>query len=118
MTLPPSQLSAEYDNNRHTHHNNRCFFHLYVPGSIAANKTMLKYDRCNKDYNRKNNTDSHVITNQKDVNTPQECSAECVTKGVFCLCFLLIHRDIGSMQGTVCIGRFRIDFYYAKTGTG
>ncbi len=39
-------------------------------------------------------------------------------KGVFCLCFLLIHRDIGSMQGTVCIGRFRIDFYYAKTGTG
>ena len=31
--------------------------------------------------------------------------------------FLLIHRDIGSMQGTVCIGRFRIDFYYAKTGT-
>lgn len=31
--------------------------------------------------------------------------------------FLLIHRDIGSMQGSVCIGRFRIDFYYAKTGT-
>lgn len=32
--------------------------------------------------------------------------------------FLLIHRNIGSMQGTVCIGCFRIDFYYAKTGTG
>ncbi|MGQ7176037.1 hypothetical protein ACUOA5_09650, partial [Escherichia coli] len=32
-------------------------------------------------------TDSHVITNQKDVNTPQECGAECATKGVFCLCF-------------------------------
>lgn len=33
VTLPPSQLSAEYDNNRHTHHNNRCFFHLYAPGA-------------------------------------------------------------------------------------
>lgn len=87
VTLPPSQLSAEYDNNRHTHHNNRCFSSLCSRGSIAANKTMLKYDRCNEDYNRKNNTDSHVITNQKDVNTPQECSAGCATKGVFCLCF-------------------------------
>ncbi len=38
-------------------------------------------------------------------------------KGVSVYVFLLIHRDIGSMQGTVCIGRFRIDFYHAKTGT-
>lgn len=38
VTLPPSQLSAEYDNNRHTHHNNRCFSSLCSRGSIAANK--------------------------------------------------------------------------------
>jgi len=31
--------------------------------------------------------------------------------------FLLIHRDIGSVQGTVCVGCFRIHFNYAKTGT-
>ena len=28
-----------------------------------------------------------AVDDARRVNTPQECSAECVTKGVFCLCF-------------------------------
>lgn len=33
MTILLGIVGAEYDNNRHTHHNNRCFFHLYAPGA-------------------------------------------------------------------------------------